>query len=107
VRKALEALVAAFSLAKATRGSPESLERTRLELLKALSEALAIATAVPLLQAFLRSAAVEIIAALKAGAATAALFDKHAAALAAARDEARGPLGDGKPAAGSFWEASI
>ena len=36
------------------------------------------------------------------------LFDRHARALEGARDEARLPLGTpGRPAAGSFWEASI
>ena len=68
-------------------------------------QGLVIATAVPLLQAFLRSAAVEIVAALKAGAVPP--FDKHAAALQAALDEARAPLGATMVKAGSFWEASI
>jgi len=99
VRKALEAFVEAFKSRSLTR-----LEETRMELMKALGDALVIATAVPLLQAFLRSAAVEIIAALKAGAA--APFDTHAAALQAALDEARAPLGVPKKA-GAFWEASI
>ena len=77
-----------------------------MDLIKALGESLVIATAVPLLQAFLRSAAVEIVAAMKAGGATAALFDRHAPALEAARDEARTPLGE-RASAGAFWEASI
>ena len=107
VGKALEAFVHAFTEAKAGRVSAESLETARTELIRALGEALAIATAVPLLQAFLRSAAVEIVAALKAGAKP--QWDRHAAALHAALEEARGPLGGptGKAAAGSFWEASI
>jgi hypothetical protein len=100
VRKALEAFVEAFKSRKL-----QDLEATRMELMKALADALVIATAVPLLQAFLRSAAVEIIAALKAGAA--APFDRHAAALQAALDEARAPLGATSAKAGSFWEASI
>ena len=106
VRKALEKFVQAFAAAKQSGGA-EPLEKARLELLKALSEALAIATAVPLLQAFLRAAAVELVAALKSGGAAA--FDRHAAALQAALLEARGPLEapSGKAAAGSFWEASI
>ena len=106
VRKALEKFVQAFAAAKQSGGA-EPLEKARLELLKALSEALAIATAVPLLQAFLRAAAVELVAALKSGGAAA--FDRHAAALQAALLEARGPLDapSGKAAAGSFWEASI
>jgi len=83
------------------------LSEARAELLQALAEALAIATAVPLLQAFLRSAAVELIAALEAGAADASLFDRHAPALQLARDEAKVVLANGKPPAGSFWEASI
>jgi len=107
VRKALEAFVQAFTQVKAAGASFEALEKARMELMKALADALVIATAVPLLQAFLRSAAVEIIAALKAGAAPDC--DRHAAALQAALDEARGPLDgpSGKAAAGSFWEASI
>ncbi len=68
---------------------------------------MAIAIEVPLLQAFLRSAAVELIASLKAGATP--RFDAHAAALHAALEQARGPLDapSGKAAAGSFWEAAI
>ncbi|MCA1828346.1 MAG: VIT and VWA domain-containing protein [Myxococcales bacterium] len=100
VREALEAFVAAFKARKL-----EDLEAARMELMKALGDALVIATAVPLLQAFLRSAAVEIIGALKAGAAP-SVFDKHEPALQAALDEARAPLGVKKPA-GAFWEASI
>ena len=100
VREKLEAFVEAFKSRKL-----EILEKARMELMKALADALVIATTVPLLQAFLRSAAVEIIAALKAGAAPP--FDKHAAALQAALDEARAPLGASMVKAGSFWEASI
>ena len=100
VRKSLEAFVEAFKSRKL-----ETLEKARMDLMKALADALVIATAVPLLQAFLRSAAVEIVAALKAGAAPP--FDKHAAALQAALDEARAPLGATMVKAGSFWEASI
>jgi DNA-binding GntR family transcriptional regulator len=99
VRKALEAFVEAFKSRKL-----HEFEVARMELMKALADALVIATAVPLLQTFLRSAAVEIIAAVKSG--TAAPFDEHAAALQAALDEARGPLGVAKKA-GAFWEASI
>lgn len=94
VRKALEAFVEAWKSREFA-----ALEKARMELLKALSEALVIATAVPLLQAFLRGAAVEVIAALKAGT---ALFDKHQPAMQAAVDEARKVVGKKR-----FWEASI
>ena len=106
VRKALEAFLAAF--AEARKGGPvAALAEARRELLDALAQALAIATAVPLLQAFLRSSAVELIAALQAGSAGAAVFDGLAAKLEAARDQARAALSNGKPPAGRFWEKSI
>ncbi len=83
------------------------MERARKSLLKALEESLAIATAVPLLQAFLRGAAVEIVAALAVGATDPALFARHALALERARDEARSALGAAGSPAGTFWESSI
>ncbi|HZR09104.1 MAG TPA: hypothetical protein VFA79_11030, partial [Myxococcales bacterium] len=107
VRQALEAFLRAFSAAKNGTRSAEDLERSRVALLHALAASLAIAVAVPLLQAFLRGAAVEVVAALTAGAADLALLDHHTRALEAARDEARPVLGDPGAAAGSFWEASI
>jgi len=107
VRQALEAFLRAFSAAKSGTGSAEDLERSRVALLHALSASLAIAVAVPLLQAFLRGAAVEVVAALAAGAADLALLDHHTRALEAARNEARPVLGDPGATAGSFWEASI
>jgi len=107
VRDTLEAFLAAFADSKAGRGPAEGLEQARVALLRALGESLALATAVPLLQAFLRSAALELISALSQGGATAELLDRHTRALLRARDEARIALGEGKPAAGSFWEASI
>jgi Ca-activated chloride channel family protein len=107
VRKALEAFLGAFAAVKRGAGRAEELERARAELLRALGESLALATAVPLLQAFLRGSAVELVAALRAGAVDAALLDRHSKALEEARDQAR-PVLDGKDAqAGSFWEASI
>ena len=106
VRKALEAFLEAFAGAR-KGGPPARLAEARRDLLDALAQALAIATAVPLLQAFLRSSAVELIAALEAGSADAALFDRLAARLEAARDEARAVLSNGKPPAGRFWERSI
>ncbi len=106
VRKALEAFLEAFAEARKSREAGP-LARARAELLEALAQALPIATAVPLLQAFLRGAAVELIGALQAGAADAALFDRQAAALQSARDEARAALANGKPPSGNFWEASI
>jgi Ca-activated chloride channel family protein len=107
VTRALEAFLRAFADCRDGAGGPDALERARRELLRALGETLAIATAVPLLQAFLRGAAVEIVAALAAGAARPALFARHARALERARDEARAILGGGSAPAGSFWESSI
>ncbi len=104
VRLALEAFVAAFAVAKDGKGGADGLEAARVELLRALGEALPIAASVPLLQAFLRSGALEVIAALRTGAADAALFERNERALLRARDEARAALAGG---AASFWEASI
>jgi len=106
VRQALEAFLQAFSEARKSL-SAKPLAEARAALLDALAHALPIATEVPLLQAFLRSAAVELIGALEAGAADTALFDRHAAKLEQARDEARAALANGKPPAGNFWERSI
>ena len=61
----------------------------------------------PLLQAFLRGAAVELVGALAAGTPDPALLEKHAKALERARDEARTTLGAAGAPAGSFWESSI
>ena len=107
VTRALEGFLRAFTECRDGGGSPDALERARRELLRALGETLAIATAVPRLQAFLRGAAVEMVAALAAGAASPALFARHARALQQARDEARAVLGGGSAPAGSFWESSI
>ena len=79
VQQALEAFLRAFTAAKAGAAAAQ-LEQARIELLRALGESLAIATAVPLLQAFLRGAAVELVAALTAAAADSALFARHARA---------------------------
>ncbi|HYS10009.1 MAG TPA: VIT domain-containing protein [Myxococcales bacterium] len=106
VRQALESFLRAFSAAK-TGGDADALERARRDLLEALEESLPIATEVPLLQAFLRGAAVEIVAALRAGPPDAALFARHAPALERARDEALAVLGSAGAPAGSFWESSI
>ncbi len=107
VTRALEGFLRAFAECRGGAGSPDALERARRELLRALRETLAIGTAVPLLQAFLRGAAVELVAALAAGAAPPALFARHARALEQARDQARAVLGGGSAPAGSFWESSI
>src|SRR5947199_10391108 len=106
VQQALEAFLRAFAAAKAGAAAAQ-LEQARIELLRALGESLAIATAVPLLQAFLRGAAVELVAAVAAGAADAALYARHARLLEAGRDQARVALGEAGAPAGSFWEASI
>jgi Ca-activated chloride channel family protein len=106
VRVALEAFLRAFADAKSGKARAQEVDRARIELLQALSASLALATALPRLQAFLRGAAVEVVAAMGAGAADAALFARHARLLAEARDEARAVLGDGT-GAGSFWEATI
>ena len=107
VRQALEAFLRAFAEAISGKGGADALERSRQELLRALGESLAIAIAVPLLQAFLRGAVVEILAALTAGAADAPLFARHRTALEQARAEARTVLDGGDAPAGSFWESSI
>jgi Ca-activated chloride channel family protein len=107
VRQALEAFLKAFVAAREGRAGAQELEQARVDLLRALGESLAIATAVPLLQAFLRAAAVELIAAVAAGAADAALYGRDARMLGAARDQARAVLGEAGQPAGSFWEASI
>src|SRR5207253_4453279 len=101
-----EAFLRAFAAAKAGAAAAQ-LEQARIELLRALGESLAIATAVPLLQAFLRGAAVELVAALTASAADSALFARHARALDEAREQARAALGAANAPAGSFWESSI
>ena len=106
VQQALEAFLRAFAAAKAGAAAAQ-LEQARIELLRALGESLAIATAVPLLQAFLRGAAVELVAALTASAADSALFARHARALDEAREQARAALGVANAPAGSFWESSI
>jgi hypothetical protein len=82
---------------------------------KALLERLAasdLGTELPALQRFLRSAAVEIVAALAAPGVTAAqaleVFDRHARAFEEARAEARAKLGSAPPAdPGAFWEGSV
>lgn len=107
VRQALEAFLRAFAAARRGAGKAEEVERARTELLRAIGESLAIAVAVPLLQAFLRGAAVELVAALSAGSADPALLERQARALEAARDQARAVLEGGGTPPGSFWEASI
>lgn len=107
VRQALEAFLRAFGAVKSGTGRAAELEKARTDLLRALGESLAIATAVPLLQAFLRGAAVELVAAVAAGVADTALLERHARALEAARDQARSVLEGGGAQPGSFWEASI
>jgi Ca-activated chloride channel family protein len=114
---ALEALLKAVAearvqLARGATPAPDALEKARAALLQALARS-AIAGELPLLQKFLRASAVELVAALAAGPGAAlgtlvALFARHAAALVAAREEARAALGHrGKPAPDSFWEATI
>jgi len=107
VRLALEAFLRTFVAARDGRAGAQELEQARLDLLRALGESLAIATAVPLLQAFLRAAAVELVAAVADGAADGALYARHARMLEAARDQARAAVGEAGAPAGSFWEASI
>jgi Ca-activated chloride channel family protein len=116
VRDALEALVKAFAHAhaelKAGRLPPAApLKEARMRMMEALNLALEVAAMLSLLQRFLRSGAVDLIAALSAEGATAPgvdpLFEKHAHELELARDQARVVLTGGKPPGGSFWEASI
>ena len=107
VQQALEAFLRAFTAAKAGAAGAAELEQARVDLLRALGGSLAIATAVPLLQAFLRGSAVELVAALTAGAADAALFARHVRALEEALEQARAALGAANAPPGSFWESSI
>ena len=107
VRQALEAFLRAFTAARSGTVGAAELEKVRIDLLRILGESLAIATAVPLLQAFLRGAVVELVAALRAGAADPAVFARHARALEEARAQARAALGEANAPAGSFWESSI
>jgi hypothetical protein len=107
VRQALEAFLKAFVAVRDGRGGALELEQARVDLLRALGESLPIATAVPLLQAYLRAAAVDLVAAVAAGGADPALYARHAPMLEAALNQARGALGEAGAPAGSFWEASI
>jgi hypothetical protein len=105
--QALCAFLRTLDDARSGTTTADALEQARQELLRALGISLAIATAVPLLQAFLRGPAVEIVAALKAGAADRSLHERHADALRRACDEAFPALHGAHPPAGSFWESSI
>jgi Ca-activated chloride channel family protein len=107
VRQALEVFVRAFAALKGGAGRAGDLEKARMDLLRALGESLAIASAVPLLQAFLRGAGVELVAAVASNAADSGLLERHAKALQAALDQARPVLDAGAAQPGSFWEASI
>ena len=121
---ALEALVTAVAAARVALDAgrlpaPESIERPRAALFKALSGS-AFAADLPLLQKFLRAGAVELVGALRAAAGTAGgpspkaaaliapLFQRHAAGLVLARDSARTFFGlHRRPLPGTFWEATI
>ncbi len=117
VERAIEAFAKAFESAGAEvdagRVPPaDPLEKARKALLDALA-ATDLGLAVPKLQRFLRSAAVEVVAALStpgAGAdALRPLLARHAAALADARKEAAAALGAaaGGPRGGAFWEGTV
>jgi len=105
--QALCAFLRTLDDARSGSADAQALEQARQELLRALGASLAIATAVPLLQAFLRGAAVEIVAALQAGAADRSLHERHSPALRRACDEALRVLHGANPPAGNFWESSI
>lgn len=90
LREKLEAFARALAEAK----SADELEKARTEL---LSELTASGIEAPALQRFLRSAAVELVAALRAGGAD-ALLAKHRPAFEAARREIEGT---------PFWQKTI
>ncbi len=104
IQKALDALVKAFAKAhaevKAGRvPKADDLDKARTELMKALAASV-VGQQLGKLQRFVRSALMEILAAMKAGASAASLaplFDKHAPLLDEAKRELHTP----------FWEGSV
>ena len=108
--KAVEACRTALAAGKIPDG--RSLEKARAELLKSLS-ASPLGPELGKLQRFLRTEAVELVAALGASDAevrsAAALFDHHAKALEEAVQEAKPRLGAAAPKkpGGKFWEKSV
>ena len=88
------------------------LEKARAALLSALAASV-LGMELPLLQRFLRSAAVEIVAALGASGASPlaalALFRRHEPSLAAASTETGARLAGtaGAADAGAFWGGSV
>jgi Ca-activated chloride channel homolog len=107
VREALEGFLRALGAARAGNAGADELERARVDLLRVLGESLPIAMALPLLQAFLRGAAVDLIASLARGSADAALFARWDRALHEACEQARLALGSPSAGAGEFWESTI
>lgn len=107
VRDALEAFFRVFGAARAGTAGSKELEQARVELLRALGESLPIAAAVPLLQAFLRGPAVDLVAALASGRPDPALFARYDRPLQEAFEQARGAVDTTMPGAGQFWESTI
>jgi hypothetical protein len=106
VAEAIRKLVRAFEDAKKTL-SADALEKARAELLKLLAN-YAAADKLPLLQRFLRSDMVQLIAALKTPGITASaaqpIVEAAAKALENVRKEAESELSS---FLGKFWGASI
>jgi hypothetical protein len=105
IEKALDALAKAYAAARAEVKAgrvpkADGLEQARKELMKALAASV-VGQQLGKLQKFLRSALMEIVAALGTAGATASsiapLFERHAEALAEAAKELKTP----------FWEGSI
>ncbi len=115
LRRALQALVDAFAAARKELAagrvpSATGFEQARQAVMNALAT-VSVATELPLLQRFLRAAAVELTAALGAlgtsAPALAPLFERHAKALDEALREAGLRFGGPAPSAGAFWESTV
>lgn len=120
IAAALEELQQAFEEARTALEAgrlpgADRLERARAELLKALASSM-LAAELPKLQRFLRTEAVDLVAALRSGTpapASLALVEKHAPALEEAVREAAPRLAGapkpkgGRKSAWKFWEKSV
>ncbi len=101
---------AASELTAGRMPGSEPIEKARLELVSALVDD-TIGTAVPLLQRFLRTEAVELVAALKSKKSTVKSclnhFERHRRAFEAARLEVEAAMQGSAGGSEAFWEASI
>lgn len=97
-------------LAAGRKPAPDAIERTRAQLVKVLGRS-EIGTRMPAMQRFLRSAAVEIVAALGSGMPTAALLellDRHGKTFEEARKEASDQIRAAPTSEkGAFWESTV